>query len=88
MAHISPDETRKIANLAKLELDEKEIDKYSKHLSNVLRYIEELSEVDIKNTEPTSQTTGLTNVLRDDVIDETYCIPQDRQFEVEQILKK
>ena len=63
---ITKDETRKIANLARLDLDEKEIEAYSNQLSAILEYVSELSEVDTKNTKATSQVTGLSNITRED----------------------
>lgn len=55
-----------IAKLARLDLSDKEKQKYSKELSEILDYMEKLNEVDTKNIEPTSQVTGLTNVFRKD----------------------
>ncbi len=46
-------------------------------LSKVIDYISELSEVDTKNTDPVSQTTGLINIVRKDEIDVTRCLTQD-----------
>lgn len=58
-----------IANLARLELTEVELKKYSEQLSKILGYIELLNEVDTTNIEPTAQVTGLNNVLRNDEIE-------------------
>lgn len=66
MAKLSADDVAKIAKLAKLDLTEKEIEKYAPQLSPVIDYFGELSEVDTDNTEPTSQTTGLLNKTRKD----------------------
>lgn len=55
-----------VAKLANLPLTDEEIKKFEKQLSAVLQYIEKLDEVDTKNIEPTSQVTGLENVLRQD----------------------
>lgn len=57
-----------IANLARLELSDEEMDKYGTQLSDILGYIEQLQEVDVEGVEPTAQVTGLENVLRDDEI--------------------
>ena len=63
---ISLKEVEHIAKLARLGISEKEKGKYSKELSKILDYIDKLKEVDIKNIEPTSQVTGLSNVFRKD----------------------
>lgn len=54
------------ARLANLALDEKEIPKFEKQLSAILEYIQKLEEVDTSKVIPTSQTTGLENVVRED----------------------
>jgi aspartyl-tRNA(Asn)/glutamyl-tRNA(Gln) amidotransferase subunit C len=59
-----------IAKLARLELTEKETQKYGGQLSDVLSYIEQLREVDIDGVEPTAQVTGMENVFREDAAEE------------------
>jgi len=55
----------KLANLP-LTVDEK---KYlGKELDETLEHIANLQKIDTKNVEPTSQVTGLENVMRDDVV--------------------
>jgi len=63
-------EVKKIANLARLELTDKELEIYGPQLSDVLSYIDQLQEVDVTNIEPTAQVTGLENVMRDDEVEE------------------
>ena len=55
-----------IADLARIELNDKEIQKYGNQLSAILDYIDQLSEVNTDNIEPTAQVTGLVNVSRED----------------------
>lgn len=88
MAKLTKKEVLHVAKLSKLSLKDKDIDKFSTQLSNILEYINLLNEVDVTNVEPTAQTTGLTNVFRKDEIDETKCLPQEGFFEVAQILHK
>lgn len=64
-----------IAKLANLPLTDEETKKFEKQLSEVLQYIEKLNDVDTKNVIPTSQVTGLENVLRDDIAFPS--LPQD-----------
>ncbi len=61
-------EIEHIANLARLELSEEELDLYGNQLSGVLDYIDQLREVDTSGVEPTAQVTGLENVLREDKV--------------------
>lgn len=65
---LTPEEVRYIANLARLNLSEEEVQKYAKQLSSILDYAEILKEVDTENVKPISQITGLNNVKREDVV--------------------
>lgn len=55
-----------IAKLANLKITKDEEEKFEKQLSAVLSYVDKLSEVNTENVEPTSQVTGLKDVLRKD----------------------
>jgi aspartyl-tRNA(Asn)/glutamyl-tRNA(Gln) amidotransferase subunit C len=66
-----------VAKLAKLEITDTEVEKYIDQLSSVIDYFSVLNEVDTKITEPTSQTTGLENVFRQDEVKEENCLSQD-----------
>ncbi len=68
MAKLTRDDVLKLAQLARLQLTEDEIEEYSKELSDILQYVEQLQAVDIDTLQPTNQVTGLTNVTRPDVI--------------------
>jgi len=67
---ISKDEVKHIAELARIGLDEKEIEKFSKDLSSILDFIKQLEEVDISNVEAVSHVTGLENIVREDKAEE------------------
>ena len=49
--------TLKIASLAKLELTDQEIKEYSKDLTNILKWMEELKELDVSNVQPVTSVT-------------------------------
>ena len=49
--------TLKIARLAKLELTEQEVKEYSKDLTNILKWMEKLREVDVSNVDPITSVT-------------------------------
>jgi len=65
---INKDEIKHIAHLARLGLSAKEVNQYSKELSAVVDYIDQLKEVDTINIEPTAQVTGLVNRSRQDEV--------------------
>ena len=77
MASLSKDDVLHVAKLAKLTLSESEIKKFLPQLSNIVDHISELSKVDTSGVEPTSQTTGLTDVFRGDEVKESS-IDQDK----------
>jgi Asp-tRNA(Asn)/Glu-tRNA(Gln) amidotransferase C subunit len=54
---INKKQVKHMAELAKLELTEEEIDKRAKEFSDILSYIEKLDEVDIKDVKPMTQPT-------------------------------
>jgi len=58
-------------------LNEKEIELFKKQLSSVIDYIDKLQEVNTDQVEPSSQITGLTDVLREDAIDGKRTLSQD-----------
>ncbi len=68
MAKLSRDDVLKLAQLARLQLTEAEVEEYSAELSEILQYVEQLSNVAVEGLEPTNQVTGLTNVTREDVV--------------------
>lgn len=55
-----------VAKLANLPLTDAEKKKFEKQLSSILEYVEKLKEVNTSKVEPTSQVTGLENVVRND----------------------
>ncbi len=55
-----------LAKLANLPLSKEEIKKFEKQLLEVLGYVNQLQEINTKNIEPTSQVTGLKNVMDED----------------------
>jgi aspartyl-tRNA(Asn)/glutamyl-tRNA(Gln) amidotransferase subunit C len=57
-----------IAKLANLTLSEEEVSRFATQLSETLDYIAQLEKINIENTDPTFQTTGLTNVAREDEV--------------------
>lgn len=58
----------RVAKLANLPLTDEEKKKFEPQLEETIQYIERLNEVDTEGIEPTSQVTGLENVLREDEV--------------------
>jgi len=66
---LTHEQVKHIASLARLDLSAAEVEKFTTDLSNILAYMEQLSEVDTKDVEPTAQVTGLVNISRTDEIE-------------------
>ncbi len=60
--------TRQVAALARLELSENEVKTFSSQLSQIIKYVEKLQEVDVKGVEPLSHPIDLPTPLRPDVV--------------------
>ena len=56
-----------IASLARIKLTDAEEGDMAKEMSSILGYIEKLNSVDTDSIEPTYQTTGLINSMREDM---------------------
>jgi aspartyl-tRNA(Asn)/glutamyl-tRNA(Gln) amidotransferase subunit C len=63
---ISRAEVEHIADLARLELGEREIERLQKELSQILEYVEQLNELDTTDVLPTSHVVATGDVLRED----------------------
>lgn len=57
-----------IADLARLELTDAEVETFTRQLSDILAYVDRLQTVDTSNVPPTTQVTGLHDVTRTDVV--------------------
>ena len=64
-----------VAKLARLELDEDEKVKFSKQLGDILKYVEQMNEIDTTGVEPMNHAIEFYNVMRDDVekYERTFC---------------
>jgi aspartyl-tRNA(Asn)/glutamyl-tRNA(Gln) amidotransferase subunit C len=63
---LSRDQVLHVARLARLELTDEEIERFSGELSKVLDYIEKISELDLEQVPPTSHVINVENALRAD----------------------
>jgi len=59
-------EVEHVAKLARLRLSAEELEQMQSQLSNILDYINMLSEVDVQDVPATAQVTDLLNVMRPD----------------------
>lgn len=57
-----------VAKLARLELTEEEKELYTKQLGDVLKYVDQMNEVDTSNVKPMTQVIDFVNVMREDKV--------------------
>jgi aspartyl-tRNA(Asn)/glutamyl-tRNA(Gln) amidotransferase subunit C len=73
---ITKKEVEHVAHLARLELKEKDKEKFTEQLSDILTYVEKLNELDTKNTETTSHVISIENVFKEDVIKDSISLDE------------
>jgi len=56
-----------VARLARLELDDDEVERMASELSKVLDHVDRVRELDLEGVEPTSHAVDLAGVMRPDV---------------------
>ena len=66
MTRISQDEVKKVAQLARLELNEDEINNHAEQLAKILDYIKQLDQINTENIPCTTRAIEVVNVLRKD----------------------
>ena len=59
-------DVRYTAQLARLQLGEEEIATFQQQLSQVLKHVEKLEQVDVTGVEPTAHANAVFNVFRND----------------------
>jgi aspartyl-tRNA(Asn)/glutamyl-tRNA(Gln) amidotransferase subunit C len=71
--HLSRKEVLHLARLARIYLNDDEVERFRKDLSEVIDYnMTKLEELSLDGFEPTLQTTGLKNVWRDDTVGQSF----------------
>lgn len=68
-----------IAHLAKLELTEEQKELYSKQLSNVMDYVEQLSKVDTKGVKPLLTPSDIEKHYREDIVEKNFPVEEKLQ---------
>lgn len=66
MSKITKEEVAKVAHLARLELNEDEINNHAEQLEKILEYIKQLEKIDTDNIPCTTRAIEVTNVFRKD----------------------
>ncbi len=67
---ISPEEVLKIANLARLQIKQDEVEQYAIDLSSIINLVEQMNAVDTKGIQPMAHPLDVTQRLREDKVTE------------------
>jgi aspartyl-tRNA(Asn)/glutamyl-tRNA(Gln) amidotransferase subunit C len=59
---------RKVATLARLKVSENDLKRYGPQLTNILKFIEQLEEVDTSSVAPLASVVDIKLPLREDVV--------------------
>ena len=65
---ISREDVQHVSRLARLNLSEAELEKFTHQLGGILDYISQLNELDTEGVPPTAHVLELENVFREDVV--------------------
>ena len=82
---ITRDEVLHVARLARLELTEEEVARFTEQLSAILEAVDKVSELDLSDVEPTAHPLDLVNVWAEDEprrslpVDEALANAPDRE---------
>ena len=66
MTKITKEEVNKVAHLARLELNENEVNNHAKQLEKILDYIRQLEKIDTDDVPCTTRAIEVVNVFRKD----------------------
>lgn len=73
---ITPEQVRHVAKLARLSFEESQIEPLTGQLESILEYVAKIGQLDVTNVEPMAHALPLSNVLRDDVVEESLTVEQ------------
>ncbi len=65
---VTKDDVRKVANLARIDLPEDRVEPMTDELNGILKWIEQLDEVDVEGVEPMTSVVETALPMRDDVV--------------------
>ncbi len=81
MPEINKQLIKHVARLASIPIQDQEAGELSRAFAETLTVVDELKQLSVDKTEPTHQVTGLSNVMREDKVNE------ERMFTQEEALK-
>ncbi len=97
MRKITKDEVKKVAKLARLELNENEISNHAAQLEKILEYVKQLEDIDTEKVTGTTRAIEVNNVFRKDEQKNSDCSQEilelrpskeDKYFKVPKIINE
>ena len=97
MTKITNEEVKKVANLARLELNKDEINNHAEQLEKILGYINQLEKINTDDVPCTTRAIEVLNVFRKDEKKNSDCIEEllelgpsreDKYFKVPKIINE
>ena len=97
MAKITKEEVKKVAHLARLELNENEIKSHAEQLEKILEYIKQLEKIETEDVPCTTRAIEVINVFRKDEKKNSDCTEEllelgpsreDEYFKVPKIMSE
>ncbi len=64
---------KKVANLARIRMNDEELERMAPQLSKIIGFVEQLGEVDTDNVEPLANVVDITLALREDGVTDGDC---------------
>ncbi|MBV60484.1 Asp-tRNA(Asn)/Glu-tRNA(Gln) amidotransferase subunit GatC [Abyssibacter profundi] len=68
---LTEDQLRTVAHLARLELDEADVERYSSNLNDILAMVDQLNQADTTDVSPMAHPLDMVQRLRPDAVSET-----------------
>lgn len=65
---LDKNDVRRVAFLARIKVDEEDLEPVARDLNNIIGWVEQLAEVDTDGVEPMTGAVGMTMTRRDDVV--------------------
>ena len=97
MTKITREEVKKVAHLARLELDDNAISNHAEQLEKILKYIKQLESIGTDDVPCTTRAIEVTNIFRKDANKNSDCIEEllelgpskeDKYFKVPKIISE
>ena len=97
MTKITKEEVKKVAHLARLELNDNVISNHAEQLEKILEYIKQLESIDTDDVPCTTRAIEVTNVFRKDEKKNSNCTEEllelgpsreDKYFKVPKIINE